>query len=64
MDHATSFDGLVVANGGDVSDSDDVDDADLSVAGEEDPGAALDVIGPRTDEPGARWCPWPREVLA
>jgi hypothetical protein len=63
-DRATHSDGLAVASEGDFANSDDVDDSDLSVAGEEDPGAALGVIGPGTDGPEARWCPWPREASA
>lgn len=39
------------------------DDFNSSVAGEEDPGAALDLIDPMSDAPDA-WCPWPRERSA
>lgn len=54
---------------GQAGSSSATDDADSSVAGEEDPGAALDVVdvvdvvdsGPV--RPGA-WCPWPREPSA
>lgn len=63
-DCASRSDGPAVAGGGDVTHSDDAEDSDLSVAGEEDRGAALDMTGPKTSEPGARWCPWPREACA
>jgi hypothetical protein len=39
------------------------EDASFSVAGEEDPGAALDLVGPTTGGPEA-WCTWPRERSA
>jgi hypothetical protein len=39
------------------------EDASSSVAGEEDPGAALDLVGPTTEGPEA-CCPWPRERSA
>jgi len=64
MDHATTPNGRVVASAGAVAHAEDVDNPDLSVAGEEDPGPALDVTGPRSDEPEARWCPCPRQVAA
>jgi hypothetical protein len=63
-DHATKSDGPVVASAGSVAKPDDVDDSDLSVAGEEDPGAALDMIGAGSDGPEAQWCPWPRDASA
>lgn len=39
------------------------EDDDSSVLGEEDPGAALDWVGPRTEGPEA-CCPWPRDRSA
>jgi hypothetical protein len=63
-DHATKSAGLIVASGGKAAKSDDVDDSDLSIAGEEDPGAALDMIGAGSDGPEAQWCPWPRDASA
>lgn len=46
-----------------VSDTERREDSNVSVAGEEDPGAALDLIAPSTDAPGA-CCPWPSERSA
>jgi len=41
------------------------DDSNSSVAGEEDPGAALDVLGPAAAAwPAEGWCPWPKERSA
>jgi hypothetical protein len=37
------------------------DDSNSSVAGEEDPGAALDVLGPGAAWPVEGCCPWPKE---
>ena len=37
------------------------DDFNASVAGEEDPGASLDLIAPAPTDAPAAWCPWPRE---
>lgn len=39
------------------------EDSNLSVAGEKDPGAVLDLIGPGIHAPDA-WCLWPRERSA
>jgi hypothetical protein len=43
--------------------SDDGYDSGWSVAGEEDPGAALDLVDREDDGTGAS-CPWPRERSA
>jgi hypothetical protein len=40
------------------------DDPNSSVAGEEDPGAALDVLGPAAAWPAEGWCPWPKKSSA
>jgi hypothetical protein len=40
------------------------DDPNSSVAGEEDPGAALDMLGPATAWPVQGWCLWPKERSA
>jgi hypothetical protein len=64
MDHATKSDGLAATSDGEVAGSDDIAEADLSVPGDEGPGAALLLIGSGTDQPEARWSPWPREASA
>lgn len=63
-DNATISDAIVVASECNLAHSDDVDGSNFSIAGEEDPGAALDVIGLGADGPEAQWCPWPREASA
>jgi hypothetical protein len=40
------------------------DDPHSSVAGEEDPGAALDLLGPAAAWPVEGSCPWPKESPA
>jgi hypothetical protein len=40
------------------------DESNSSVAGEEDPGAALDVLDPAAAWPAEGWCPWPKERSA
>lgn len=40
------------------------DDPNSSVAGEEDPGAALDVLEPAAAWPVEGWCAWPKESYA
>jgi hypothetical protein len=63
-DNATISEALIAVSKCSFEHSDDVDGSSLSVAGEEDPGAALDVIGSSADGPEAQWCPWPREASA
>lgn len=40
-----------------------VGEDNMSIVGEEDPGAALDLLRPATQGPEA-YCPWPRESSA
>jgi hypothetical protein len=57
-DPGIGSDGYVVANDHEVIGPDGNEDSNFSVAGEEDPGAALDLNGPSTNGTEA-WCPWP-----
>jgi hypothetical protein len=63
-DYGTMSDAVFAASECNSAYSDDADDSGLSVAGEEDPGAALDVIGSGTDRPEAQTCPWLKEASA
>lgn len=61
--HDIESDSRVATSDREVAGGDGGEDSNVSVTGEEDPGAALDLIDPRTDASDA-WCPWPREPSA
>lgn len=63
MCHGTMSDSRVAASDREVASADVGEDSNVSVAGEEDPGAAVELIDPITHAPDA-WCPWPGERSA
>jgi hypothetical protein len=63
IDHTLEPDRLAATSDHDAAGEGRGEDANFSVAGEEDPDAALDLVDPTTEGPEAN-CPWPRERSA